>query len=194
MRTEPARTGRVTPKRDRERLPLFAAAATTTTAAATAVIATTATTAAVAAVAAATTAVAAAATTAAAATAVATAATAAVTSAATTAAAAAEAAAATTTTAAAEAAAAAVLARLRLVHLQRTAVEVGAVHRLDGVLSILVGRHLDEGEAARTTGVPVEHDLDLRHLAAITTERCAQRVLGGLKGKVANVQSRTHRV
>lgn len=173
-------------------LPLVAAAAaavvTTTTAAATTTVAA----AAVATPAAATTTAAvAAAATAAAATTVAAATTAAATVATTaTTAAAAEAAA---TTAAAEATAAAFLTRLRLVDAQRTTIEVGAVHRLDRGLRVRVVRHLDEREAARATRVTIEHDLDLGHLTAIGAECRTQDVLGGLKGEVANVQSRTHR-
>jgi hypothetical protein len=105
--------------------------------------------------------------------------------------------AAATTAAAAEAAAttataAAFLARLGFIDAQRTTIEVGAVHRLDGGLPILVRGHFHEREATRTTSVPVEHDLDLRHLPAVAAECSAQRILGGLEGEVTYVQSRTH--
>jgi hypothetical protein len=105
--------------------------------------------------------------------------------------------AAATTAAAAEAAAttataAAFLARLGFIDAQRTTIEVGAVHRLDGGLPILVRGHFHEREATRTTSVPVEHDLDLRHLPAVAAECSAQRILGGLEGEVTYIQSRTH--
>jgi hypothetical protein len=158
-----------------ERLPLVAAA--TTAAAAAVVIATTA--AATATSSGATTATAA---TAAKATAAATT-TAAAVAAATTAAkaAAATTAAAKAAAATATAAAATFSARLRLVHAQRTPIDVLAVERLDGTLRILFVFHLDERKTTRATGVPVEHDLDVGHLAAVAFERGAQSVFGGLE-------------
>jgi hypothetical protein len=106
--------------------------------------------------------------------------------------------AAATTTTAAEAAAtttatAAFSARLRLVHTQRTPIDVLAVERLDGTLRILLAFHLDERKSTRATGVPVEHDLDVGDFAAVAFERGAQCVFGGLEGEVSYVQSRTHR-
>jgi len=59
---------------------------------------------------------------------------------------------ATAATAATEPAATTFLARLGFVDAQRPAVEVGSVHRLDGVLGVRVGAHLDEREAAGTGG------------------------------------------
>jgi len=158
-----------------ERLPLVAAA---TTAAAAVVIATTA-----AATATSSGATAATAATAAKATAATTTTTAAAVAAATTAA---KAAAATTAAAKAAAsttaaAAAAFSARLRLVHAQRTPIDVLAVERLDGTLRILFAFHLDERKTTRAAGVPVEHDLDVGHLAAVAFERGAQSVFGGLE-------------
>ena len=161
------------PRAPTRRLPLVAAAATAaativaTATAAAAAIATVATTAATTTAAAA---VAAAATAAAAAT-VAAAATAAAATEATAAPAAATEAAAAAATAAAEATAPAFLTGLGFVDAQRTTIEVGAVHRLDRPLGVLVIRHLDEREAARATRVAIEHDLHFRHLTAITAER-----------------------
>jgi hypothetical protein len=156
-----------------------AAAATTTAAAAEAATATAATTAAAAAEAATATTAAAAAVAAAA-----TAAAATVTATATTAAA---------TTATTEATTATFLAWLGFVDTQRTTVDVSAVQRLDRTLSILLGCHFDECKTTRTTGIAVEHDLDVCDLAAVPFKGGAQGVLGGLKREVANVQSRSHR-
>jgi hypothetical protein len=111
----------------------------------------------------------------------------------TTEAAAATTAAAKATAATAAAAAAAFSARLRLVHAQRTPIDVLAIERLDGALRILFAFHFDERKATRATGVPVEHDLDVGDLAAVAFERGAQGVFGGLEGEVSYVQSRTHR-
>ena len=97
------------------------------------------------------------------------------------------------TAAAAAAAAATFSARLRLVHAQRTPIDVLAIERLDGTLCILLAFHLDERKATRTTGVPVEHDLHVGDLAAVAFERGAQGIFGGLEGEVSYVQSRTHR-
>jgi hypothetical protein len=175
--------------------PVVAATAAAVAATAAAVAASAAATTAAAASAAVVTAATAAATTAvAAATAAATTTTAAAVAAATTAA---KAAAATTAAAKAAAsstaAAAAFSARLRLVHAQRTPIDVLAVERLDGTLRILFAFHLDERKTTRATGVPVEHDLDVGHLAAVAFERGAQGIFGGLEGEVSYVQSRTHR-
>lgn len=180
-------------------LPLVAAvvlvattATTTTTAAATATAAAAAAAvAATAATATTTTAAAAAAVAAAIAAAEAAATAAAATVATATAAAAAEA---TATSAAAAAATAEVLSRLRLVDAQRATVEFGAIHRLDRLVGVLVGLHLDEREAAATARVAFQHDLDLGNLTPVGAESVAQHVLRGLEGKVAYIQSLTHRV
>src|SRR6187399_2390100 len=66
----------------------------------------------------------------------------------------------TATTAAAEAATAATrLAFLGLVHAERAAVEIGAVHLRDGALRLFRRRHHDEAEAARAAGFAVEDEL-----------------------------------
>src|SRR5258708_31743882 len=49
------------------------------------------------------------------------------------------------------------LALSRLIHGQHPAVELLTMHRRDGRLSVLLGRKVDEGEAARLTGFAVGH-------------------------------------
>src|SRR5690606_29466193 len=110
--------------------------------------------------------------------------------AATTAAAAAEAAAATTTAAAAEAARA-LRPLLGLVHPQRAAVELRAVHLLDRGLRRLRRGHLDEPEAAGPAGLALGHQLHLDRLTELG-ERVAQRLLGGREGEVSHIESISH--
>src|SRR5687767_10611775 len=50
--------------------------------------------------------------------------------------------------------------RPRLVHREITAAEVGVVQLVDRLLRVLVGRHLDEREAARPPRGHVAHHLD----------------------------------
>src|SRR5690349_23438120 len=83
-----------------------------------------------------------------------------------------------TATTAAAATAGARLALLGFVDAQRAAVDLLAVHRLDGALGVVVRRHLDEREAPRPAGVPVLHDADARDLAAVALERGGQGGLG----------------
>jgi hypothetical protein len=61
----------------------------------------------------------------------------------------------------------------------------------DRLLGALRRGHLDEAEAARLTGHPVEHQGDLSDLSA----RCKplrDQIFGGVKWQVANVQTITH--
>src|SRR5437867_3720713 len=58
----------------------------------------------------------------------------------------------------------------RLAHGERATAERLSVQRLDRGPCLLVGRHLDEREAARPTGLPIGHDLDLLHLATVLRE------------------------
>src|SRR5262245_36026433 len=145
-----------------------AAAVTTTAAAAVATAATTAasaTTAAIAAAAATTTAAAVAATTAAA----------------------------TAATASAAAAGTARSTLTRFVDLQGTALELDAVQRLDRGLGILVRAHLDEPEAARSTGLGVGEDGDALDDASAFGERRPQSIFCGREIEVADVELGTHR-
>src|SRR5207247_1147452 len=77
-------------------------------------------------------------------------------------------------------------------HRERTAPERLAVQRRDRGLRLVVGRHLDEREAARPTGLPVGDDLHLLDLAAVLLEEGAQLLLLALVGEVANIQSLSH--
>ena len=88
---------------------------------------------------------------------------------------AAAAAAGTTATAAAAAAAAATL--LGLVHPQGTSVQLGAVESRDGALGIGWGAHLDEREAAWSTGVTVGDDRYADHLTSVLGKSSPQRIL-----------------
>src|SRR5262247_1936957 len=80
----------------------------------------------------------------------------------------------------------------RLAHGERTATERLPVQRRDRRLSLVVGRHLDEREAARPAGFPVGDDLDLLDLAAVLLEERAKLRFLGLVGEVSNVQSLSH--
>src|SRR5687768_6443679 len=113
------------------------------------------------------------------------------TSAAAAAAAAAVSAAAGTSAAAAAAAAPALGTVLGLVDAQRAAVEVGAVHLLDRRLGRLGGRHLDEGESARSPGLPLDHQLDLDDLAELG-EGVTEGLVGGRERQVTYVESISH--
>src|SRR5262245_6597999 len=80
----------------------------------------------------------------------------------------------------------------RLAHRERTAAERLPVQRRDRRLSLIVGRHLDEREAARPAGFPVGDDLDLLDLAAVLLEERAKLRFLGLVGEVSNIQSLSH--
>src|SRR5439155_17278147 len=87
------------------------------------------------------------------------------------------------------AAAGALLAGLRLVDGQGTALELGAVQVADGLLGPF--GHLDEAEAARAAGLPVRDNLGTGDLAVLA-EGFAKVVRGGLEGKVPDVQILAH--
>src|SRR5688500_4470744 len=80
---------------------------------------------------------------------------------------------------------------LGLVDAQRAAVEVGAVHLLDRRLGRLGGRHLDEGESARSPGLPLDHQLDLDDLAELG-EGVTEGLVGGRERQVTYVESISH--
>src|SRR5207247_8770729 len=80
----------------------------------------------------------------------------------------------------------------RLAHCERTPAERLPVQRLDRGPCLFVGRHLDEGEAARPTGLPIGHDLDLLHLAAVLREERPELLFFDLIREVADVQSLSH--
>ena len=63
---------------------------------------------------------------------------------------------------------------------------------MDGALCVGVVRHLDEGEAAGTTGVPVGDDASAGDLAAILLERLDQVVFLRVEGEVSYVESIRH--
>src|SRR5262245_40146406 len=94
-------------------------------------------------------------------------------------------------TAAAVAAAAATTAaaflRTRFVDGQRPAVDLIAVHRLDGGLSLGVAAHLDEAEPLGTAGVAVHDHLRRLH-GAVGLEHLLQIAVTDTVGQVAHVQ------
>src|SRR5262245_32709860 len=79
------------------------------------------------------------------------------------------------------------LLRLRLVHRERTAVELAAAELVDRGLALGLRRHLDEPEAARAARVTVGDDAAAVDRAGLR-EELAQIVLGRLERKVTNVQ------
>jgi len=85
----------------------------------------------------------------------------------------------TTTTAATTTAATATAATGSLfgfVDLERTPVEIGAVHRLHGALGLFASAHGDEAEAARLAGRAIGDQVDVNDLA-MRRERVFQHVL-----------------
>jgi hypothetical protein len=77
----------------------------------------------------------------------------------------------------ATAAAAATAALFGFIHAKCAAVEIGAVHRLDGALRLSRGAHGHEAEAARLARHAVRYQVDINHFAA-GGESLAERVLG----------------
>lgn len=100
-------------------------------------------------------------------------------------------AAASTTTATAASATAATRALLSLIHGQRAALKLPGVEVADRFGGFRIGRHLDEAESPRTTGVAVHDQLGLGHGAGLR-EEVAQVHFGGVEGEVTNVQSLAH--
>src|SRR5262252_1637159 len=77
-------------------------------------------------------------------------------------------------------------------HRERPPPEGLAVQGGDRRLRLRVGRHFDEGKAARPSGLPVGHDLHLLDLAPILFEEGAQLCFLALIRKVPYIQSFTH--
>src|ERR1051325_7179981 len=106
---------------------------------------------------------------------------------------------ATTTTAAtaaefattAAAAARTFFTRARDVDSERAAVELLAVHGIDGLLRFLRRAHGHESEAARAAAHAIHHQVGF-HDCAVRGERVLQVVFGGVEGKISNKQFRTH--
>jgi hypothetical protein len=96
-----------------------------------------------------------------------------------------------TTAAATAAATTATLSLLRLVDAERAAVEHGAVHLGDCLLSFGVGAHGHEGEAAGLSGLAVGRDMDVAHFSE-GCERGTHRVGRRVKRQIANVKTITH--
>src|SRR5213593_43949 len=80
---------------------------------------------------------------------------------------------------------------LRLLDLDRPAVEARAVEAADGLLGFLRRRHLDEAEAPRPAGVPVGHDAR-GFDAAGRREGLAQTLVRGGKCKTADEEFHRH--
>ena len=87
--------------------------------------------------------------------------------------------------AAAVTAAAGALTLLGLVHLERSAVEVGAVERLHGARRIGI-RHLDEAETARTAGVTVRDQRDLLDRPMLR-EKSMDGLFGRREGEISDI-------
>ena len=105
--------------------------------------------------------------------------------------AAAEAAATSATAATAAAATAAVLTLFCFIHAKRATFEHCAVHICDCLGSFLSRAHGDEREATGLSRLAVGHDVDVGDLADCC-ERCADRISGGVKRKIADVKTITH--
>src|SRR5436190_1937210 len=97
------------------------------------------------------------------------------------------------TAAAAPTPAAAATARLgpRFVHGDPASIELGFVQLLDGALGRLVGLHLDEGEAARSSCHLIADDIDRVHRAD-ALEQLLKPPLLGVERKVPYKQFATH--
>jgi hypothetical protein len=99
----------------------------------------------------------------------------------------------TTTAAAAKAATATAVGTLAsFADCNRTTLELFAVQGLHGVLRTGVGRHLNERETARATGVAIEHELHFRYVMTRRHERIAEIRFGGRIRQIANVKSLSH--
>jgi hypothetical protein len=80
-------------------------------------------------------------------------------------------------TATASAAAAATTAILSFLHGDLTSLDVAAVDLFDRLAGLILGRHLDEAEAARTSRFAIRDDLRVRH-GADAAEQVAKIQLG----------------
>ena len=89
------------------------------------------------------------------------------------------------------AAAAATATLLGLVDVDGAPIELAAIELLDRRLGLLVRAHLDEGEATRTAGVAIHHDLRVGDGPDLP-EGVAQSDLGGVVRKIPNVKASTH--
>jgi hypothetical protein len=78
------------------------------------------------------------------------------------------------------------LARARFIDGQRTALDRFAVELGDGVLSLLVRAHGDEGKTARFAGKFVLHQHDLLHRPGLG-EEFLQFIFGRVEGKISYV-------
>jgi hypothetical protein len=79
----------------------------------------------------------------------------------------------------------------RLVHGQRAAPKLSLVQLINGLLRIVIVRHLDERKATRAPGCHVTHDTD-RVDGSNSTEQLLQLSLSGLVRKVTHKQPATH--
>jgi hypothetical protein len=81
---------------------------------------------------------------------------------------------------------------LRDVDAKRATFEVLLVELVERLLGALRRCHLDEAEAARLTGHPVEHQLDLFDFTA-RGELLLDKIFSGVEGQVADVQTISHK-
>src|SRR5438876_346416 len=82
-------------------------------------------------------------------------------------------------------------ARRRLVDPDHAAIEVGAIHAGDRFISLVLGAHLDEAEAARTLGLTVGHDHRRLH-HAVARERAPQAVIRRRDGESTHEELHAH--
>jgi hypothetical protein len=80
-----------------------------------------------------------------------------------------------------------VFARTRFVYIKGATVEVFAIHRAHGGISLRVVVHCDEREAARFAGDAIHHKTDFAD-GAVLFEQILEIVLGCLKGEITYVQ------
>ena len=81
--------------------------------------------------------------------------------------------------------------RTRFVHGEVAAAVVVVVQRGDRLLRVLVGRHLDEREAARAAGGHVAHHVDAFHRAG-AGKQLLEVLFDGLVRQVADVELSSH--
>src|SRR6185437_6489909 len=80
---------------------------------------------------------------------------------------------------------------LGLLHRDLASLDVAAVDLVDGLLGLVIGRHLDEAEATRAAGLAIGDDLGIGD-GAERGEQLAQIQLGDAVGQISNVESRSH--
>jgi hypothetical protein len=94
-------------------------------------------------------------------------------------------------TAATAAATATARAFLGFIDSELPPVEIDAVHCADRAFGLAARAHGHESKATRLTGHTIGHEVNIDHIA-VGGKGIAQRLLGGMKRKIANVQTISH--